>query len=117
MSVSLGWVLVQHFREVFRLGSGNIKQACQRVGRRLRGDGFETAGYQKEVVGRPPKMARLRDLRSVYFPKLLWRWTDKTNAYTRRGDGLIGTDDARVMQWRFDCYTTTHNVRKPDSLF
>ena len=55
MSVSLGWVLVQHFCEVFRLGSGNIKQACQRVGRRLRGDGFETAGYQKEVVGRPPE--------------------------------------------------------------
>ena len=73
MSVSLGWVLVQHFREVFRLGSGNIKQACQRVGRRLRGDGFETAGYQKEVVGRPPppKMARLRDLKSVHYPKLL----------------------------------------------
>ena len=71
MSVSRGWAFVQHFCDVFRLGSGNIKQACQRVAKRLRGDGFETTGYQKEVVGRPPKMARLRDWRSVNYPKLL----------------------------------------------
>lgn len=66
IAVAPGRVLLLDFCGVFRIGVGNVKQAAQRVSKRLRDEGVVLGSHNDGGAGRPPKTARLSDLRRKY---------------------------------------------------
>ena len=65
-TVTPGRVLLLDFCRVFRIGVGSVKQAAQRVSKRLRDGGVVLGDYSGGSKGRPPKTARLSDLKRHY---------------------------------------------------
>ena len=70
IAVKPGHVLLLDFCRVFGFGVGNVKQAAQRVSKRLRDNDVLLENYNDGTTGGPPKMARLSDLKRMY-PKLI----------------------------------------------
>lgn len=61
------WVTLQDFVRVFSMGRGGpVKRTAQNVHKRLQEDQVKVEDYRKGGVGRPLKIARVRDLRRSY---------------------------------------------------
>ena len=70
VAFSPGRVLLSDFCTIFRIGLGDLKQASHRTSKRLRDEGFELGERRlPNVVGQPPKTAKISDLQQCY-PKL-----------------------------------------------
>ena len=66
-TVRAGWVRVLDFVRVFHLaGRQSEKKATEKVLKRMRANGNILDDDDSEAVGRPPKIARLRDLRQLH---------------------------------------------------
>ena len=62
-----GWIKLVVFIDVFKLkGGGEMKHAVARAGKEIKAKGFQVDDESAAGVGRPPKQARLRDLKRVY---------------------------------------------------
>ena len=62
-----GWVRVQDFALVFKVSpERNLKKATQKLWQRLRKHNLEVGDDEKDTSGRPPKVARARDLQTVW---------------------------------------------------
>ena len=65
--VKRGWVRVQDFALVFKVPpERNLKKATQKLLQRLRKEHCEVVNDERDTTGRPPKVARTRDLQSVW---------------------------------------------------
>ena len=65
--VKRGWVWLQDFALVFIIiPERNLKKATQKLLQRLRKRNCEVADDEEDTFGRPPKVARTRDLQSVW---------------------------------------------------
>ena len=65
--VKRGWVRVQDFALAFKVSpERNLKKATQKLLQRLRKRNCEVANDEKDTTGRPPKVARTRDLQTVW---------------------------------------------------
>ena len=67
LEVKRGWVTLLDFTTVFEQGgAAGHKQAAGRAGKRLRDSGKEVVDHKKSGRGKPPKIARLADLKICY---------------------------------------------------